>query len=99
MTKKIDSVKEFDFGFSFVDENYEDVKETQNKLQEENNNTKERVEDLQKRIELLHKSILPFLDNLCKNPEKSTIHWPKRVEKIKQFKERLNQIAEGNTDI
>jgi uncharacterized protein Yka (UPF0111/DUF47 family) len=95
MNKKTDSIEEFDFGFSFVDEDYEEVKEVSNKLQKEYSNSQEQVEDLEKRLDLLHRSILPFLDNLCKNPEKSTIHWPNRVEKIEQYKKRLQQIAEG----
>lgn len=95
MKKQTDSVDEFDFGFSFVDEEYEDVKQNQSKLEHENTTTKEQVEELQKRVDLLHESILPFLNNLCKNPEKSTILWPNRVQKIEQFKERLQDIAEG----
>lgn len=95
MNKNTDSVVDFDFGFSFVDEDYEEVKQTQNKLQQENSTTKEQVEELQQRIDLLYKSILPFLNNLCKNPEKTTILWPNRVEKIEQYKKQLKDIAEG----
>jgi uncharacterized protein Yka (UPF0111/DUF47 family) len=96
MNKKPDSVEaEFDFGFSFVDEDYEEVKEVSNKLQKDHQNTLEEVKDLEKRLDTLYNSILPFLDNLCKNPEKSTIHWPNRVEKIEQYKKKLQQIVEG----
>lgn len=95
MNKKPDSIDEFDFGFSFVDEDYEEVKQASDKLQSKYSSTIEQVEDLQNRVDLLYRSILPFLDNLCKNPEKSTILWPNRVEKIEAFKKRLKQIAEG----
>ena len=95
MKKEIDSVEEFDFGLSFVDEEYEAVKEDQGKLQQENKTSKGRVKDLEERLDLLYRSILPFLNNLCKNPENSTILWPNRVEKIEQFKDRLKNIAEG----
>jgi len=95
MNKKPDSVEEFDFGFSFVDEDYEEVKEVSNKLHKEYQTKSNEVEDLEHRLDLLYRSILPFLDNLCKNPEKSTIHWPNRVERIQQFKTKLQQIAEG----
>lgn len=94
--KEADKVADFDFGFSFVEEDYEEVVESQSKLLKENTSSKKQIEDLQKRVDLLYNSILPFLDNLCKNPNKSTIHWPNRVEKIKQYKERLKNIAEGN---
>lgn len=96
MTKNTDPLEDFDFGFSFVDEEYEEVKQTQTKLKEENLSSKEQVEELQNRVDLLHKSMLPFLNNLCKNPEKSTILWPNRVAKIEQYKQKLSQIAEGN---
>jgi hypothetical protein len=95
MNKKPDSIDDFDFGFSFVDEDYEEVKQASDKLQSKYSSTIDQVEDLQNRVDLLYRSILPFLDNLCKNPEKSTILWPNREEKIEAFKKRLKQIAEG----
>lgn len=86
--KKLDPVEDdLDFGFSFVDEE-----------EMESPKTKEKVEELQNRVDLLHDTITPFLDNLCKNPEKTTILWPNRVEKIQEFKKRLKDIAEGNKD-
>ena len=89
MNKKTDPIEEFDFGFSIVDDDdYEEVKKSTDKLQEE-------VEELQNRVVLLHQTILPFLNNLCKNPKKSTIHWPNRVEKIEEFKNKLEEISEG----
>lgn len=94
--KKTDPLDDFDFGFSFVDEEYEEVKEIQSKLQQENLTTREELEELQNRVDLLYKSILPFLNNLCKNPEKSTILWPNRVKKIEEYKEKLKQIATGD---
>jgi len=88
MTKKTDSDVEFDFGFSFVDENVE-VK------LEEHSPQKEEIEELQSRVDLLYDTITPFLDNLCRNPSRSTILWPNRVEKITEFKTRLKMITEG----
>jgi hypothetical protein len=95
MNKKTDSVAEFDFGFSFVDEEYEEVKNFAAKTKEGLDISKVEVDDLHKRVDLLYNTIVPFLDNLCKNPEKSTILWPNRVDKIQQYKSRLKQIAEG----
>lgn len=93
--KKNDS-QEFDFGFSFVDEDYEEVKEVNTKLNKEYADSQEKIDDLQRRLNTLHSAIVPFLDNLCKNPEKSTILWPNRVEKIQAYKKKLQQIVEGN---
>lgn len=93
--KREDKIEEFDFGFSFTDE---DIFETQNKveqLQSAVSSDKETIEDLEYRLNALFNAIVPFLDNLCKNPEKSTIHWPNRVQKIQEYKSKLRSIAEG----
>jgi chromosome segregation ATPase len=93
--KNTEDLGDFDFGFSFVDENYEEVKETKDNLTKEYNDSRQQIEDLQRRLEMMHNSIVPFLDNLCKNPEKSTILWPNRVEKIEAYKVKLKKILEG----
>lgn len=90
--KKEDKIEEFDFGFSFADDEIEEVKEN---FQAVIRDDKEKIEELENRLNLLYSSIIPFLDNLCKNPEKSTIHWPNRVEKIQEYKQKLKQIVEG----
>lgn len=46
------------------------------------------------RAEELYNAISIFLENLKKNPEKDTIHWPNRVEKIEQFQKKLKEIVE-----
>lgn len=92
--KKEDKIEDFDFGFSFADEEIEEVKENLNAVIR---NDQEKIEDLEDRLKLLYSSIAPFLDNLCKNPEKSTIHWPNRVEKIQEYKQKLKLIVEGKT--
>jgi chromosome segregation ATPase len=93
--KNTEDLGDFDFGFSFVDENYEEVKETKDNLTKEYNDSRQQIEDLHHRLEMMHNSIVPFLDNLCKNPEKSTILWPNRVEKIEAYKAKLKKILEG----
>jgi hypothetical protein len=76
-----------DFGFTFVEEkdDIEAVKEGHiNEMTE-----------MEARLETLYNAIIPFLDNLCKNPEMKTISWPNRVEKITEYKEKLKSIKEG----
>lgn len=90
--KKEDKIEDFDFGFSFADEEIEEVKEN---FQAVIRDDKEKIKDLKNRLDLLYDTIIPFLDNLCKNPEKSTIHWPNRAEKIQEYKHKLKQIVEG----
>lgn len=76
---------DFDFGFSAVtaeeitNPNYEtEVEKLQSQLDEQKEKT----------LAIL-KAIMPLLNNLVKNPESEYIHWPNRVEKIKEFKEKL----------
>lgn len=101
-----EEVLDFDFGFSFIDEEIEEKQaaaeeqiEAERKAKEELadavTDAKVTAEQYEYRLELLYKSITPFLDNLCKNPDKSTIYWPDRVGKIKAYKEKLLKIVEG----
>jgi chromosome segregation ATPase len=93
--KKEHDLEENDFGFSFVDDAYEEVKEVKEKLEKDYSSSVSQIEDLQARLDEMYSSIELFLDNLCKNPEKSTIHWPNRVEKIQSYKKKLEKIAKG----
>ncbi len=105
--KVYEEVLDFDFGFSFIDEELQEkeaeAKETiqqvsneKQTLEDQLNDAKVKADDLEYRLELLFKSITPFLDNLCKNADKSTIYWPDRVGKIEAYKGKLATIVEGN---
>lgn len=87
MVDKADVDLEFDFGFSFTDET-EDLKAT---IDTES----EKAKEMERRLKALHAAILPFLNNLCKNPDKESIHWPNRVEKIAEYKKKLENIVKG----
>lgn len=91
--KSTENLQEFDFGFSFADEEVHQVAE---RLETVIKSDKETIEDLKNRLDMIYKSIVPFLDNLCKNPEKTTINWPNRVERIQMYKEKLQSIVEGD---
>ena len=104
--KTYEEVLEFDFGFSFIDEELQEkeaeAKETiqtvsseKQSLEDQLTDAKLSADDLEYRLELLYKSITPFLDNLCKNADKSTIYWPDRVQKIEAYKNKLLSIVEG----
>jgi hypothetical protein len=107
MDKKVyEEVLDFDFGFSFIDEEIQEKEAAANEQIEAERRAKEELEDAvteakvsaeeyEYRLELLYKSISPFLDNLCKNPDKSTIYWPDRVAKIETYKSKLLRIVEG----
>jgi predicted nuclease with TOPRIM domain len=105
--KVYEEVLDFDFGFSFIDEELQEkeaeAKETLQKvssektsLEDQLNDAKVKADDLEYRLELLFKSVTPFLDNLCRNSEKSTIYWPDRVDKIEAYKSKLKTIVEGS---
>jgi hypothetical protein len=104
--KTYEQVLDFDFGFSFIDEELQEREaEAQQTIQtisfekksveDQLTDAKVKADNLEYRLELLFKSITPFLDNLCKNPEKSTIYWPDRVAKIEAYKKKLFSIVEG----
>ena len=105
--KTYEEVLDFDFGFSFIDEELQEkeaaaeekiqvVSQEKQTLEDQLTDAKVKADDLEYRLELLYKSISPFLDNLCKNSDKSTIYWPDRVAKIQAYKEKLLTIVEGN---
>lgn len=105
--KVYEEVLDFDFGFSFIDEEIQEkqaeaeetiqkVSSEKQTLEDQLTDSKVTADDLEYRLELLYKSITPFLDNLCKNPDKSTIYWPDRVGKIEAYKSKLNSIVKGN---
>lgn len=101
-TKSTTDVIDFDFGFSFIDDEIEAVKETAATTKAAADDLEGQLSDLtnekialEARLEKLFHSVVPFLDNLCKSPEKSTIFWPDRVEKIQNYKDKLRVIAEG----
>jgi predicted nuclease with TOPRIM domain len=105
--KVYEEVLDFDFGFSFIDEELQEkeaaaeekiqeVSQEKQTLEDQLTDAKVKADDLEYRLELLYKSVSPFLDNLCKNADKSTIYWPDRVSKIQAYKQKLLTIVEGN---
>jgi hypothetical protein len=48
-------------------------------------------EDLKSRLERVEQMVIPFLDNLAKDPHKD-IHWPDRDVKIKDFKRKFLSV-------
>ena len=86
---------EDDFGFSFVDEDFEQVKSQVTELENTTKSDKEKIEELTSRLNAMFNSVNPFLENLKKNPEKTTIYWPNRTEKIGAFQDKLKTLLGG----
>jgi hypothetical protein len=53
----------------------------------------EEVKEYQERLSKLRKMVIPFLDNLMKNPEKD-IHWPDRDIKLAKFKKQFEDVID-----
>jgi site-specific recombinase XerC len=93
MAMKNDDVlrlNDHDFGFSLMDETeirvaeLHDLKNSQMSLEEQNIH-------LQAKLNGLRDMVMPLLTNLMKDPEKSYLYWPNRVEKIEMFQRRLDE--------
>jgi hypothetical protein len=81
--------RDFDFGFSLVDENELDAVQQISKVAEQSSSNFDHV---QEKVDNLYNAITPLLNNLKQNPEKEYILWPNRVEKVEQFEEMLSEI-------
>lgn len=75
----------FDFGFTFHDES-----EIDEKIQQEVSAAEQTYADKLKSVEAI---IVPFLENLMRDPDKVMIRWPNRAEVVdKQLKKILSII-------
>ena len=87
----------FDFGFSAVDESELDsIKELEAKAQ----TLAQKVMDneqlgaaVNEKLTKMYNMIVPLLDNLAKDPDKSYIYWPDRQKKLAQFKQKLKEVV------
>lgn len=79
-----------DFGFSTVD-----TVEFLGYNQSEIDSLKLENEDLVRRLDKMQVAINKLLINLSKNPEQELIKWPNRLQKINEFKQKLDRIRKG----
>lgn len=77
-------MRDFDFGFSLEDEDFV----TPAKKEEIAG-----LQDSESRLNEVVEMILPLLNNLMASPEKPTIYWPNRSEKVEEFKSKLLEAA------
>ena len=89
---------DFDFGFSAVDENELDsIKELEAKAQTLAAKAAQNEQlgvAVNEKLKKMYNMIVPLLDNLAKDPDKSYIYWPDRQKKIAQFKQKLRDVIE-----
>ena len=86
------TIKDFDddFGFSTVD-----TEEILSYNQSEIDNLLAENEDLKSRLEKMQTAIDKLLTNLSKNPQQELIKWPNRLERIAEFRLKLERIRKG----
>ena len=96
---KLEILDQWDFGFSTVSEEEleqltaqaveQNVALVKNELQDKISTAEKTIEYYQQKLTVVEKMIMPLLNNLASNPEKSYIYWPNRQQKLAQFKEML----------
>ena len=80
-----------DFGFTFEDSTHEIV----SKIKNESTLNQNELMKWKSKCSEMHSMIMPLLNNLKKNPDKPTIVWPNREEKINEFIKKLNDVLES----
>jgi hypothetical protein len=80
-----------DFGFTFSDS----PEETSKKFQADLTTKASDVIKWKSKCSEMHSMIMPLLNNLKRNPDKPTINWPDREDKINEFIKKLNSILES----
>jgi ElaB/YqjD/DUF883 family membrane-anchored ribosome-binding protein len=83
--------EEDDFGFTLVNEN--ELKEYERQIEKQ---LIEVQSSAQIKMEGLKKMVMPLLENLMKDEEKTYIYWPNRVEKIKAFIQKIDKYIQDN---
>jgi hypothetical protein len=96
MVKKQEIELKDDFGFSLVTEEELKAYEKQLKKQvEEQSKVIETIPGMVDKLNGLRDMIMPFLNNLAKDPDKTHIVWPDRSVKIKEFINKINKYVDG----
>ena len=89
----------FDFGFTAVSE--DELKQLEKEYQSKAVQATKQAESLSvTAVDSLHglrNMVVPLLQNLMKDPEKSYIFWPNRVVKIKDFMSKIDSFVESES--
>ena len=86
-----------DFGFSLVSETELKAHEQllQKKIEEQSKVVEKTETELTDKLHGLRDMIMPLLNNLAKDPDKTYILWPDRAAKIKLFIEKINKYVDS----
>jgi hypothetical protein len=80
---------DFDFGFSLVDETELEAVQKATVTVQTASST---VEHLQEKVDKMYNMVMPLLNNLQQNPEKSYVYWPDRALKVEVFRDKLTAV-------
>jgi|TARA_B110000902_G_scaffold55592_1_gene64692 hypothetical protein len=87
---------DFDFGFTLYDEDELDVVQKASSVAEgyakDALTSNLKAQDWEEKCNALYNAYKPLLNNLAKNPEKSYIYWPDRLEKLGKFSDMIDGI-------
>jgi|TARA_B110000240_G_C13395209_1_gene408532 hypothetical protein len=90
---------DFDFGFTVVDEDelaiVTELQEQKEKVERKVTLSTTEKEKLDNKINALYNMFQPLLNNLAGNPEKEYIFWPNRLEKIEEFRDKIDSVYKG----
>jgi len=89
-------MKDNDFGFSLVSEKELKAHEEllKKKVEEQSKAVDVTTQQLTDKLHGLRDMILPLLNNLSKDPDKTYILWPDRADKIKAFIKKINDYVD-----
>jgi hypothetical protein len=89
-------MKDNDFGFSLVSEKELKAHEEllKKKVEEHSKAVDVTTQELTDKLHGLRDMILPLLNNLSKDPDKTYILWPDRADKIKAFIKKINDYVD-----
>jgi hypothetical protein len=91
-------MKDDDFGFSLVSEQelrkHEEL--LKKKVEEQSKVVLNTTQELTDKLHGLRNMIMPLLNNLAKDPEKTYILWPDRSEKVKSFIDKINNYVDND---
>lgn len=93
MARKVDT--EDDFGFSLVSE--EELKAHEEalkkKVEEQSRVVVQTATELTDKLHGLRAMVMPLLNNLAKDPDKTYVFWPDRADKIKAFIKKIDDYV------
>lgn len=93
MAKKVEF--DDDFGFSLVSE--EELKAHEEalkkKVEEQSRVVVQTATELTDKLHGLRAMVMPLLNNLAKDPDKSYVFWPDRADKIKAFIKKIDDYV------